>query len=203
MTDAPKIKAIAPWFGGKRTLAPTIVEELGPHRSYWEPFCGSMAVLLAKPKSSHEHVNDLHRELVNLARVIADDDLGPKLYRRLRRTLLSEDMYRQLVSEPTPEDALDQAYRYFVISWFGRNGVSGTPSYNSTAFAVRWTPGGGHGVILCRKIFVDGFARMQNAQTGEVFSNETVSMMVKRKQDHCIIVSVTITPDFVKGESSC
>jgi len=60
-----------------------------------------------------------------------------------------------------------------------------------------------HGVILCRKIYVDGFARMQNAQTGEVFSNETVSMMVKRKQDHCIIVSVTITPDFVKGESSC
>lgn len=27
-----KIKAIAPWFGGKRTMAPDIVKELGQHK---------------------------------------------------------------------------------------------------------------------------------------------------------------------------
>lgn len=37
----PKITAIAPWFGSKRTLAPRIVAELGKHTSYFEPFCGS------------------------------------------------------------------------------------------------------------------------------------------------------------------
>ncbi len=47
MSEA-KITAIAPWFGGKRTLAPRIIEALGKHTAYWEPFCGSMAVLLAK-----------------------------------------------------------------------------------------------------------------------------------------------------------
>ena len=26
-----KIKALAPWFGSKRGLAPTIIEQLGPH----------------------------------------------------------------------------------------------------------------------------------------------------------------------------
>lgn len=31
-----KIKAIAPWFGGKRNLAPQIVRLLGRHRAYWE-----------------------------------------------------------------------------------------------------------------------------------------------------------------------
>ncbi|KKK94504.1 hypothetical protein LCGC14_2682220 [marine sediment metagenome] len=51
MSDGPKIKAIAPWFGGKRNLAPKIVDALGDHRVYWEPFCGSMAVLMAKPPS--------------------------------------------------------------------------------------------------------------------------------------------------------
>jgi hypothetical protein len=61
-----KIKSIAPWFGGKRTMADEIVTQLGPHASYWEPFCGSMAVLLAKPESQHEHVNDLHGDLINL-----------------------------------------------------------------------------------------------------------------------------------------
>lgn len=42
----PAIGAVAPWFGGKRTLAPRIVEALGPHKAYVEPFCGSCAVLL-------------------------------------------------------------------------------------------------------------------------------------------------------------
>jgi hypothetical protein len=44
VNDMP-IKALAPWFGGKRNLAPLIVAELGEHRCYWEPFCGSMAGL--------------------------------------------------------------------------------------------------------------------------------------------------------------
>ena len=32
---AMKVKAVAPWFGGKRTMAPRIVEEIGKHRAYW------------------------------------------------------------------------------------------------------------------------------------------------------------------------
>ncbi len=86
MSDAPaatmKIKAIAPWFGGKRTMAPTIVEELGPHNSYWDIFCGSCAVLFAKEPSGHEHVNDLHGDLINLARVLQREELAVKLYER-------------------------------------------------------------------------------------------------------------------------
>ena len=33
-----EITAIAPWFGGKRTLAPKIVQQLGKHTQYFEPF---------------------------------------------------------------------------------------------------------------------------------------------------------------------
>ncbi len=63
-----KVTAPVPWAGAKRKLAPWIVAELGRHRSYWEPFCGSMAVLMAKPVASHENVNDLHGDLINLLR---------------------------------------------------------------------------------------------------------------------------------------
>lgn len=72
ITAITAITAIAPWFGGKRNLAPAIVEELGPHRGYWEPFCGSLAVLLAKPRVSQETANDLHGDLINLARVLQE-----------------------------------------------------------------------------------------------------------------------------------
>ncbi|MCI0421333.1 MAG: hypothetical protein L0312_19255 [Acidobacteria bacterium] len=40
-----KITAIAPWFGSKRTMAPEIVRQLGPHQFYLEGCAGSMAVL--------------------------------------------------------------------------------------------------------------------------------------------------------------
>lgn len=145
-TPEMTISAILPWFGGKRTLAPKIVQELGKHSGYWEPFCGSLAVLLAKPESSHETVNDLHGDLINLARVIADDSLYLQLYDRASRVLCDEkrrnESINALRSSTTP---VDRAFHYFVIQWMGRNGFSGTVGCEKSSFAVRWTPNGGHG----------------------------------------------------------
>ncbi len=61
-----------PYFGGKITLAPRIAALLPEHRHYVEPFCGSLAVLLAKPPSQHETVNDLDGELMTFWRVLRD-----------------------------------------------------------------------------------------------------------------------------------
>lgn len=149
-TDEMKIKAIAPWFGGKRTIAPVIVDLIGGHKEYWEPFCGSMAVLFAKPVCSMETVNDLHGDLINLARVIQDPTLGEQLYDKLSRTLCAERFFRESkdrwisgVTKPGEMD-IDRAYDYFVASWMGLNGVSGTERCNYQ-FAVRWCGSGGHG----------------------------------------------------------
>lgn len=145
MTTDMKIKAIAPWFGGKRTLAPDIVRALGTHSAYWEPFCGSLAVLLAKPESSHETVNDLHGDLINLARVISDDRYEV-LCDRLSRVLCDERRRDESIDLLRgTEDPIDRAFHYFIINWFGRNGFSGTVGNDKSSFAVRWTPNGGHG----------------------------------------------------------
>jgi DNA adenine methylase len=146
--EAPKIKAIAPWFGAKRNLAAEIVAELGEHRVYWEPFCGSMAVLLEKAPCVMETVNDLHGDLTNLARVIQDQAEGPRLYRRLRRMFMAEPLFDDSAEIVRSEDVgqeidPDRAFHYFVVSWLGRNGVAGTGSYNAQ-FCVRYTANGGH-----------------------------------------------------------
>ncbi len=143
------ITALAPWFGGKRNLAPEIVAEIGKHRVYWETFCGSMAVLLVKPSCIMETVNDLHADLTNLARVIQHQRLGPILYRRLRRTLMAEDLFSESANIIRTEypvgngASIERAYHYFITSWLGRNGVAGTASYNA-GFCVRYTANGGH-----------------------------------------------------------
>lgn len=148
------ITAIAPWFGGKRTMAPLIVRELGTHHTYWEPFCGSMAVLLAKPKSRSEIVNDLHRDLVNLARVIQHEQLGPKLYRRLRRVFQSEAAFKTAKEGLRGEFAdvdpcIERAHDYFLASWQGMNGVGGTAACN-VQIARRFTSGGGDSAVRWR-----------------------------------------------------
>ncbi len=151
MTEA-KIRALVPYFGGKRTLAPLIVRELGKHRAYWEPFCGSMAVLLAKPTASLETVCDLHGDLVNLARIIKDRQTGPIFYRRLRRLLVSEAQLEEsceyLDTTPAPGDEPDmnRAVAYFVQSWMMRSGIAGTNLQKRGAgrsIAIRYTPNGG------------------------------------------------------------
>lgn len=153
METEAKITALAPWFGAKRNLAPEIVRELGPHRVYWEPFCGSMAVLLAKPSCVMETVNDLHGDLVNLARTVRHSQAGPRLYRRLRRTLMAEELFEE-AAEHIRDDCVDfgpatedfderRAYLFFITTWLGRNGVAGTATYNSN-FCARYTANGGH-----------------------------------------------------------
>ena len=144
-TEGPMpIKAIAPWFGGKRTLAPMIVAELGDHCSYFEPFCGGLAVLFAKQQCRHELVNDLHGRLINLARILASED-AVALYERLNRTLFCEAIHDDASAAMENYETLsplDAAYWYFVFSWMGRNGFSGIKNQPSN-FCLRYTTKGG------------------------------------------------------------
>lgn len=141
-----KITALAPWAGSKRTIAQRIIEALGPHAAYWEVFCGSMAVLLAKQPATMETVNDLHGDLVNLARVIQHDRLGPALYRRLRRCWMAETLHVEAAEryaargyQPAGESPdLDRAADYFLCAWLGRNGVAGSGSYNQGFCVGYW-----------------------------------------------------------------
>ena len=109
-------------------------------------------MLFAKPPSSHEHVNDLHGDLINLARVLQREELAVELYELCLRTLCHEEMFRESEAvfrgeDPAAEGAdVMRAYHYMVASWMGRNGIAGTARVNQT-FAVRWTPCGGGGAV--------------------------------------------------------
>ena len=146
-----KIGSLAPWFGGKRTLAPRIVAELGEHRVYWELFGGGLAVLMTKQPCVMETANDLHGQLVNLARVVQREDTAITLFDRASRALMHEDIFeecaaglRDLKAAPSPDSVdVDMAYAYLVVSWLGMNGVAGTKSHNHN-FCVRYTANGGH-----------------------------------------------------------
>ncbi len=152
MTRSNQINAIAPWFGGKRTLAPKVIQQLGKHTQYFEPFCGSMAVLFAKDPSQKETVNDLHADLTNLAFVLQRQSSAEDLYDRLQRALFSQELLqaaRKSLESNQDLDHVERAYWYFLASWMGRNGTAGTARLDYQ-LAVRWTKSGGSPTVSFR-----------------------------------------------------
>lgn len=184
-----KVSALEPWAGSKRTLAPLIVETLGEHGAYFEPFCGSMSVLLAKPRCTMETVNDLHGDLINIARVIQHPKLGPKLYRHLRRTLFCQEFFNDVVGQfraeglrfdVPPELDWERAARFAIFSWFGRNGTIGTDAGNN--FCVRYTSNGGQPATRWRN-WVGSIPWFHRRLQGVIILRECGFEMLERIED--------------------
>lgn len=113
------MKPPIPYFGGKMTIGPQIAALLPAHSHYVEPYCGSLAVLFAKPPSDHETVNDLDEGLVTFWRVLRrrPDDLA----RVCALTPHSRVEYQASVPLDA-DDELELARQVFVKLTQGRSG---------------------------------------------------------------------------------
>lgn len=112
------MKSPVPYFGGKQRIAPWISSLLPDHDHYVEPFCGGLSVLLAKPPSRMETVNDLDVELVTFWRVLRDRP--GELIRAC--ALTPHSRAEQLTSYEPVEDDLELARRVWVRLSQGRSG---------------------------------------------------------------------------------
>jgi DNA adenine methylase len=115
------------------------------HRSYYEPFCGGLAVLMGKPHCSNEMVGDLHGELCNLASVLAGDRWRD-LYEAVDRLLLCQEWIDQqrdgIDVDFDGEPDVRRAAVYMALAWMCRNGVAGTERLDYS-MAIRWSQNGG------------------------------------------------------------
>lgn len=66
------LKSPIQYFGAKQQIAEQLVALMPAHMGYIEPYAGSLAVLLAKPQSKIEIVNDLDGRLMTFWRVLRD-----------------------------------------------------------------------------------------------------------------------------------
>lgn len=108
-----------PYFGGKMLVGPAIAALLPAHQHYVEPYCGSLAVLLAKPASAHETVNDLDRRIVTFWRVLRERPA--ELARACALTPHSRAEHAAV--EPlTAVDDLELARQVFIRLTQGRSG---------------------------------------------------------------------------------
>jgi DNA adenine methylase len=108
-----------PYFGGKITIGPAIAALLPAHEHYVEPYCGSLAVLMAKKPSSHETVNDLDERLVTFWRVLRERPAD--LARVCALTPHSRIEYNQAAALDST-DELEMARQVFIKLTQGRSG---------------------------------------------------------------------------------
>ncbi|PZS29514.1 MAG: DNA methyltransferase [Pseudonocardiales bacterium] len=122
MTAAPLQPPFA-YFGGKTTLAARIVGLLPPHEHYLEPFCGGSSVLLAKPPSTMETVNDLDGRLMTFWRVLRDRPADLQRVCALSPHSRAEYQHCLDVSADDLGDELETARRVWVRLSQGRGGT--------------------------------------------------------------------------------
>lgn len=123
--DAPTRPALR-YHGAKWVLSSWIVSCLpADHDSYIEPFAGSAAVLLNKPRSNLEIYNDLDGDVVNFFQVLRERE--EELIRAIYWTPFAHAEQR-LSMQPT-DDPLERARRLYVRSHLTISGP--TAQWNS------------------------------------------------------------------------
>ena len=110
------------YHGGKWKLAPWVIDNLPPHRTYVEPFGGAASVLMRKERSYAEVYNDLDGEVVNVFRVLRDPTTACELERLMRLTPFARDEFIESYSPVS--DPVEQARRTIFRSAAGFGSVA-------------------------------------------------------------------------------
>lgn len=131
------------YHGGKWRLAPWIISNFPPHRTFVEPYAGGASVLMRKPRSFAEVYNDQWSVVVNVFRVLRDPAQAAALERAVRLTPFAREEF----DAPSPEedaDPVERARRAIFRSFagFGSGSINGEYStgFRSNSNRTHTTP---------------------------------------------------------------
>ncbi len=102
-------------FGGKYTMAKSIVALLPNHRVYVEPYGGAASVLMRKPPSIVEVLGDADQDVVSLYRCVQDPTLCAMLVMKMMWTPFSSAEFER-ACHGTGGEPLERAWRVVVRS---------------------------------------------------------------------------------------
>lgn len=147
-TTGIKQERLVPWFGSDCMMAKEYAAALNGCEWVGVLFAGGMSII-PHLKARGLLVNDLHRDVINLARVTADDVLRKQLIVAADAQVFhpdtleeAQDGCRDLMGECDYIDG-KRALDYFTAAWMGRSGQAGTDDELNGNLAMRFTASGG------------------------------------------------------------
>lgn len=135
MQNIKKAKPPAPYIGGKRVLAKTIIKHINSidHKSYIEPFCGMGGVFFRRDTApTCEVINDRSGEVVNLFRILqrhyhAFEDI-------IRFSISSRDEFERLKKTDTSAlTDIERALRFLYLQSLAFGGRVNSPTFGVRA----------------------------------------------------------------------
>ncbi|MCY2965196.1 MAG: hypothetical protein NT069_16445 [Planctomycetota bacterium] len=147
------VRALAPWFGAGRMIAPLVGRELAGCKWVGVPFAGGMSEI-AEIDARSIAVNDLHRHVMNMAMVVAVDASG--MARALSRVPFHPDALKFAQAkclemerggwdfgELAHSAEFNWAVNYFICCWMGRSHKAGGADEFNGGISTRWNANGG------------------------------------------------------------
>lgn len=144
-----KSRRLLQWFGANTEHAAEPGRLLEGCRFVGIPFAGGMSEV---PFFTAKQilVNDLHRHVINLCAVVADDTMRAELIQRCDAMPYHPSALKQsqeFASRCSPTShmvpSMSAAVAYFVCVWMGRGGKAGTSGEFTGALPIRWNANGG------------------------------------------------------------
>jgi hypothetical protein len=169
------VNCLIPYFGSARIIAPHVGKALEGCNWIGVGMVGGFAEV-ACMRARTLVINDLHRWVINLARVAADRQAGPMLYRRLRRVLFhpeslaaSQQWCKAKGELSAGEFDVEAAYHYFVAVWMGHSARAGTDAEFNGGLSLRWSATGGDSAVRFRSAAA-GLLEWRKILAGATFS---------------------------------
>ena len=151
------VRPVAPYLGGKRVLAKTIIGRIQnvPHTVYVEPFSGMGGIFLRRPFEARcEILNDLNGDIANLFRILQRHYVP--LMDMLRWQVTSREQFERLRrAEHSSLTDLERAVRFLYLQ---RTAFGGNPKW--TAFGVTTSTSARFDVAKLGPILEDVHARL-------------------------------------------
>jgi DNA adenine methylase len=120
--EAPTLRPLLRWAGGKRWLLPVVIDLIGDTeiQNYHEPFAGGAAIFFGLSLDGKAYLSDLNTALVDTYRQVCDDP--DEVWRFLRKYSNTEDNY-YTARECRPRLPASQAARFLFLNHTSFNGI--------------------------------------------------------------------------------
>lgn len=195
-----KTNALAPWYGSNRTNAHRPAEFLRGIDWLVVGFAGGMSELKYL-RARTILVNDRHRHVINLARVVRDQhdvlkDMLQKCSFHPDELAESQEFCKNaeviggamaigdnsLFGVPVIVNEMEWAYHYFVCAWMARNGTAGTKDEFDQSMSLRYTATGGDSAVRFRSA-TESLAEWSRLMRNWTFTTDEVFEMLQKCHD--------------------
>lgn len=129
-----KSRPVLRYHGGKWLFARVLIGLFPKHRIYVEPFCGAASVLLQKPRSYAEVINDKWDTVINVFQCLRDPEIAAQLREQLRLTPFARSEFNLAFGHRPRHRADIEAARLCILRSFAGFSSAATNGDYATGF---------------------------------------------------------------------